>query len=1084
MQTSSPFLSFSPKHFIKRRFAPLFVTVVEDEVDTLFRTCGLTFTDFLAAVAFRQPNPVRVLPHTSVLQESQETFFSNVSMDVMQSSQSFVFKEYETHRATDPNLSPFPARFPDHIHYPSPVSMRPPWWQFMVERLLSSLQFSDFDFCDLPACVVYASLAGGASQKAEQVRQLLSFPKWMLEFLLDIPIVKVVVYDNITHRQRPAECDGPRQAFGAVFGLPFRSRRLETPGAIDPVTLKGHFEFDPHLTSDPSLGAYLTQTDLDECNKLLRGIYGAAKTKLEQVARAVEFEIENSNQLSTRLKDLFTKKAPERLTQHLAIPWRRMMHLRVAGIYFILGQHEAAWKAYKNFIASLTEGQLPEFRITALFQAALAGVLLPNGAGLFKTSVREVLGVIAQVNSIRFLLMVPSIGVEFHADAGEFVDASSLCRAAINKISRLWTGNAEMKSVILALFYERMAGLTQNPVRSLYATARAAMFYQQGNQPPHKLRCLIWIISSLSRTNGWILLYQNAWLEKAEILCTLGQWGRALTDCKELLALKDLHWSLHAKVISQFWSPFNDSSLTKDQLLVKMDSLLEVKKLQMIDKTSPEYWGFTASDFHVMIVEFDNWYRQIRRMSRDVSMDIWYDDDDAQRSAQSVRSVAVGNEIQLIVGLSNRYRFSVHLDRALLRADYSGEESGTPYHIEAIANKNIPGCSSEITCLSFKFVPLQVGSFTVNAFEKNYWGYVDTVIKCGPLTFSSITNLPKLTLEIKNFPQAAWPGQCELVEFVIKNTGDSNLRGFVLVVDHPDRYVCDWRDIIKLENVILIQYQEPVVVEESITVPVVFQAGETGVGVFHFFVAVAGMRCAFDIRKVVVKDAATFRTVPSQKANDTVNVLHYCTVTAAVDGIEVVGLVNHNSRLLKTAGLKAETLAAGESCSFLGFQNDATADKVEKWRGQLLGSASCAILFKAPGLSRACQYSVVATEQATCPYRLTLTMPNRARVALGAKLKCVVQLKGAKADTPGVYIQPLPFKYSENGSTTNERCVGCQWVGIRKRKLVKENGFRAEFDFAAYTSGIFEIPGFYLFQPPNYTGSPISLSQTIQIIPI
>jgi hypothetical protein len=242
------------------------------------------------------------------------------------------------------------------------------------------------------------------------------------------------------------------------------------------------------------------------------------------------------------------------------------------------------------------------------------------------------------------------------------------------------------------------------------------------------------------------------------------------------------------------------------------------------------------------------------------------------------------------------------------------------------------------------------------------------------------------------------------------------------------------------------------------------------------------MRCAFDIRKLVVRDAATFRTVPYQKVNDTVNIIHYCTVTAAVDGVEIVGLVNHNSRLLKTVALKDETLAAGQSSSFVGFETDATADKVERWRGRFLRTASCAILFKVPGLSRACQYGVVAAVRATCPYRLTLTMANCARVELGAKLKCVVQLRGAKADTPGVYLQPLPFRYSENGDNKNSRYVGCQWVGVQRRKLEKENGFRAEFDFTVYSGGIFEIPGFSLFQPPDYARSSISLSQAIHIV--
>jgi hypothetical protein len=75
----------------------------------------------------------------------------------------------------------------------------------MTTRLLASLQFSDFDFTDLPACVVYASATGCPSKRADEVRRYLSWPQWMHEFVLDIPIVKVVVYDGLILSRPPPD---------------------------------------------------------------------------------------------------------------------------------------------------------------------------------------------------------------------------------------------------------------------------------------------------------------------------------------------------------------------------------------------------------------------------------------------------------------------------------------------------------------------------------------------------------------------------------------------------------------------------------------------------------------------------------------------------------------------------------------------------------------------------------------------------------------------------------------------------------------------------------------------------------------
>jgi hypothetical protein len=105
---------------------------------------------------------------------------------------------------------------------------------------------------------------------------------------------------------------------------------------------------------------------------------------------------------------------------------------------------------------------------------------------------------------------------------------------------------------------------------------------------------------------------------------------------------------------------------------------------------------------------------------------------------------------------------------------------------------------------------MAVGKFTINAFEKNYWGSVDTKIACGPLVFNSIADYPKVMMDICNFPDSLLSGQCQPIEVKIKNTGDSPLRGVVLVFHHPEAFVCELPNIVNLEGITLVQHLEPV----------------------------------------------------------------------------------------------------------------------------------------------------------------------------------------------------------------------------------------------------------------------------------
>jgi hypothetical protein len=291
MLTSSPFRCLEPKFYIRQRYSPLYVTYVEEDVEKLFKLCGLTFTDFFAAIASRETEPVRIIPHQSVVQEFQDVFFGNLTTDVTLCAQSFVFGEFEESGTTVPQLSPIPSRFPSSLQYPTPESMNPIWYQLMAERLLGSLQFTDFDFCDLPVCVIYATLTGCDAKRADEIRAALDFPAWMREFLLDIPIVCVVVYDGLLVSKPPPDCTAPRGAFDCLLGLCFRTRRMGTAGGISAQKLEQLFRFDGDLRAAESFCAFLSDADIAAAKVLLKGLRvvagtGPTRLRAESVSRS------------------------------------------------------------------------------------------------------------------------------------------------------------------------------------------------------------------------------------------------------------------------------------------------------------------------------------------------------------------------------------------------------------------------------------------------------------------------------------------------------------------------------------------------------------------------------------------------------------------------------------------------------------------------------------------------------------------------------------------------------------------------------------------------------------------------------
>lgn len=1156
MKTALPFHSMDPKKYVARRYSPLYITVVEPDVESLFQLCGLTFTDFFAAVAVQENPTIRIMEALYVRQVDQDDFFGEVANDTTLYSQSFVYPEYEKSDQTDPNLSPDPSRFPSSLPYPSQYSLRPPWYISMLENLLKAVQFSDFDFFDMPVCIIYATLSGTVQpvKKIDEVRKSIKFPKWMLEFITDVPILRVVVYDGLVVSDPPSDSTGPRGAFSGLIGMRFRTKRQNAPNGIDPVTLRNLFRYDANLTSNPQFCSFLTTADIDAAKKILQTARQISTLYIQQTLKTHKFEIDNAKQLKNRIKGMFAKRAPDRLTSHLQVPWRKILYLKLGALYMISGQYENAKSNYEHFYKSTHETFFPALRLQALYNMCMACTMIPEGIRVFKEGMDRLLSVISSAGSIKFLLVVPSICIEFNetlavGKEATFRSSESIkyCRTAIRKINELWSGNQPMRNLFLALFSERLSGLILrsndgHDRHSLFTLSHAANYYYMANQVTHCLRCCIWLTRSLPH-QSWVMLYQNCWLEKAICLCQLTQWPRALEACKDLLALPDLDIHLHEKVISTLWKPFNDSSLHQEQLHTQVNSLLEVRYLTMTDRTHPSYWGLPEEEFETLIKTFDEYIRNSISRTASVSFDSWYDEDSQyNRKSNQVRTVEVGVPIILSIGLYNRYIFTVHLDKARLNVKYEGDSTEEEhFQMPQLLHKDIPGSTTKTSKVDFKFIPLSEGKFTIDSFSKNYWGYIDTDVECGPLTFTSKKIAPMLKMEISGFPTDAVYSQCYNFTINAANTGNVPIHDFSIFYDNPEMITCSQQKK-PLGPISFITVHKELNPGDSQLVEMTLWVNSPGEITFHFCIATEGKRCGFS--KQVVKATRRFEieTIIQERSNQLEDVTFHCSLKSLTDEISVIGVIDYRGRFLNLIGVNddpnSRLVHKNETLSFVGGSADFTKETSDAWRADLLDKNHLAILLKIGENDFYAQARFPIKRESTI-YPLKLSIQPILTTKLRTQHKCKVYLTDELTTKGPLYIQPLQFelvrivscekddkakqlpKSIKNTITTKSQeiklgkynlqsppssgisnsksalridpsmetliennIVGCNWFGVTRKALKTENSFTTDFIFMPLQAGVYQIPGFLVSQSPNFSNpKTVNVSQTILIIP-
>lgn len=1198
MESASPFHNLIPYKYVKLRYSPLIATFVEPDVENLFNQCNISFNDLFAVLGSTQNMPVRIVPHYTIMEESQDTFFGKVFNDCTIFSQSFIMPEYESDDTTVPQLSPTPDRFPSKFHYPSPEASKPLWYVVMLENLLKSCQYTNLDFTDCPSCIVYATLNSTnlPIKKADEIKKLLQFPAWMNEFITDIPIIRIVVYDGLVTKTADKL---PSGSFAQVIPLIFRSRQEDSPSDLEDFYLENLFKYDEKLLKFPNFCKYLTKTDFENIREALSNIYNYISNNLETNIKTLELVYKQS-------KSFFGKKQVERFVQ--GIPWAKLSRLQIAAYFLALQKNEEARKYYKLFIKEMQQAN--ELRLYAQFMSAICIVNSSNPQE-FKESIIEIMRDINYARSLRFLMMVPLLSTEFHSSVNEKGDAFILLKHAIAKITLFWNGNIPMKSLFLALFHERLAGLCSDRKNSLFLTSRAAYLYKVAGQIPHAIRCYIWLQRGLPN-NVWVLLYQTVWYQKASLLCSLTQYERGLNDWKALLALPNLSESLQDRVVNKFWAPFKENQKSINS---KIDtnayiSLLQVKSLDIIDLTVPEYWKLDKNEFEPINEAFEKFIS--KKIVRSVSFDSWYEDDDltSKRKKKKTHRVGVGTVIILTVKLFNKFKFPIKLEKCTLKADFhliskgkdqkfgstdflalsqlsplyqdhndqqdqisslvpeESKEQQEPqppqvpaetsestekidghenicknnsvvtfkpkeneeeeevfvsenellhnqnvflanemapvspskqepqpsnpvvtmdddssdnldnedenydelfasnqsitdqtknqsqeeirrrnklmdsfsekfYKIDQINDTEIPGLSKEATEISFKFIPLAEGRYTVSRFEKNYWGMFDTEVACGPLTFIAKNSHPQLQMQIIDFPERCYSGQCAQFSIKMTNTGTATIKDICVLFDQNDSIFCFdciptnypefaisiaqmKRRIEPKETFFLKMILWAKVPEKEKAIMTTNNMNECNIS-FHFCIVANGLKCGFVKKVVTITESVLFDSVFFKKNNDTLNNVFQVTITSLVDGLTVVGLINKNCQFLKTitTDCSNQVLNKGESSSLIGLTLDTTNESAESWRSDLCDKNSVAVLYRMKDDKISGQTNLKLKSKEP-KYRLKIFIDENIKV--NTRSKCIVHVfkQDDKDANNNVYIRPMKFKFVDVNDESEE----------------------------------------------------------------
>lgn len=1071
-----------PKTYVPQRFSPLFAILIDEEVNNIMKPSNLSFLELFGALAKKEF--IRVVPIEDVKQCNFDSFFMKIQQKTTAYSKSFTSPEFEENGTTDPLFSPFSGTITTTLRHPSKESMNPPWFQYLFTLLYKYEQFSNFNFCDQPLCVLYVSAAGKASMSENVIRSSLVFPEWMKEFVENIPIFNIVVYDGLSQENFQKVNN---LGFLDIFYLPFRSRQEGAPGGVDPVDLRNLFNSDNSILNREKIGEFMTEKDLKNFKQVILEISQRVHTTLNLLMQQLEAENNNNKQFKNKVNRFFHKnKTADKTTQFLNIPFRKIIRLQLGCYYLISQRYKEARKMLKQFLKSIKDLH-PEIKIYTLFLRGMSAQQIPDHDRKFREDINDVLNSNIQTTNLIFGIYVPIIIGEMRFKQANYTVATNLYKEVTKKF--LHKVPIQYKQLLSAIVDERLAGIymSENHLRSsLFYTSVAASNYLDCEQVSHGLRCLICLIQNLPR-DTWQYLYQNSILLKAEILISLSQPQRSLIDYQTLLSLPDLSQLLQRKVITEIWAPFNDPK--SSGTIVHLNSLLKVKKLSLVDNSQPEYWNLKKS---MLVDVLDAFYRFMKRSQKvKITMDEWFEKkDEMKQQNQEPKTVSVCNPIYISIDLYNRFVFAINLSKVNFVIEYEGVESDQDetenYSIQYLGKiEDIKGMSTNR--LTFKFIPKTEGNFKICKFVKNYWGSAETEVECGPLVFSSTKDKPLLSISFQNFHDVFPAYGVMRFNVVIKNTSNYNsIDDFYLAFDNNDKIISETETHEKEGKISFLHIKQQLLPGQTVTVPLLFRAISPTIINVRFLAAFnENSIAAYAIKKVQIISMVDVNARIINKRNDIGNYTVYCSIKGSINGISVLGVINRNTKYIRSIysqSIKNKTINTGQSCSIVSFTSEETENNAESWRSSYFSNdknESLALIFQFPE-TRIPAQAPIRFVQEKIDTRLKIELPPIAKASLKLKFKCKVWL----VDPPPqknlidnndkdfeLFIKPLKIVHGEtenNDDSDTAQFAGCRWIGLTKTKLCRSNNFTAEFYFVACRIGIFHVSGFVVSEDPNF----------------
>lgn len=1131
MLTSQPFRFFSPTSYVRKRYSPLLAAYIEPTVDDILKKCGFSFIDIFASLGSRLRLPIRIYPHDKIRQQNFNEFIIQVTNELKEIGSTFLDKDYEETYKYDTTAGPFPNLLHQDLAPDTNDARYPAWYRILLYRLFESLLFSDYEFHDIPIGILYVVDFGRPCKNVNEIRQVTKdFPEWMREFSKEIPVACLVVGDNQKNPVIPEKLVDYRKsgfAYTTSINICQKGRNLNTDN------INEYFGWDYKILKNPNLGENFSLEDVTSIDKVFNEIFkNFVNPELFKLQKYYESESDKLNKFSKTIQTWFFKKGePEKVTEYLKIPVKKISYLQHAAYSMLLEIYQPAQRSYRYFLSSMSRDDQPLIQARAQVSALLSDLMLNednNDLSQFVNDVKEIAKNRQSAVCLRGALIAPLLALEFCCHIKDWSNAIDLCRISIGIIEDLYAEIKDVKNVFLGVIFERIVGLENREKHKISMRAMAAYSYRDGNQEGHALRCFLWLLSSLPK-DVWNRLWQTVALEKVMILSEQNQMNRSLHDIAYLMSVTNMSDDLQNLLLTQFLSIFNDRNADIKSLAVELKPLLYVKKVKMFDPSQPEFYGYSKYEFKKMIEKFNLWFSAHVSRSSSVSFEeIWNNGDSIE---EEIPIVPCGVELKVEIGLINHHIFTIQLTDSSLDVTYTPIHTTTAqnnnssnsenFSISTVPHIDIHGSKlgNSRTKFALKVTPYSQGKYTINRLVNSYWGYINSFIEFNPISFLAYQDYPRIKISVVDLPKKVVAHQCIPFYLSIENQGNISIIQHRILCDPFLVYEEGKSDFNKHVQIVTLEKQLESM--SSILVPFIYHVPESkeGCDFIHFVIDVQGVKCAYQKVEVKIEKKTIISIEKLSMKNETLSRILKCKFKS--ENGKFVSIFKKDGSLLKTfyntsllplnnsnegsspnlnlfGNLNINVKSSNSGSTTRSYSNlssnennlkvrcntvlaylDKSDEKIDdEWRCRLLKHDEIGVLYEIKGSEYLAQANVkiprfeeeerFLEEENEDFYHFKLHIDDE-------KMLCRVFL--FHYDGPNLFIEPLPIQLElQNDNKIN----GCSWVGKKRQIIGKDHD--AIFKFKANIEGIAKINGFLVSTKRDFTNPKvINISQTFQL---